>query len=341
MLAWSANVVKRHDAYLIELITSKMVRTLVRKVNSAGQFHCEDGPAIVSDSGYQAWCFNGKAHRIGGPAITHSNGRTEWRVHGEYSSPDDPIHTQASACRQTDDPHNTQLDAYKQETYARVRYRDEYTPKKGNSRPVVTENGDTYWYTGDVIHRDVDPVLGQLPAIECANGTRYWMKMGVLHREPDPVFGELPAVEYPNGDKEWWYDGNFITSMTSDDTAVTTVEEAIADTAVAMATNGVAVVSYAPASCHTLKDKTEWRLCYTQHDPQCGHNHSDGSELGVLHRVDGPAIEWNNGAIEWWLNGNRHREDGPALVYSYIENDQLVTIREWWTFGVLSCKTRE
>jgi hypothetical protein len=29
--------------------------------------------------------------------------------------------------------------------------------------------------------------------------------------------------------------------------------------------------------------------------------------------VDGPAIEWTNGAREWWLNGQRHREDGPAI----------------------------
>ena len=33
---------------------------------------------------------------------------------------------------------------------------------------------------------------------------------------------------------------------------------------------------------------------------------------GYLHRLDGPAIEWNNGQKEWWQNGELHRLDGPA-----------------------------
>ena len=34
---------------------------------------------------------------------------------------------------------------------------------------------------------------------------------------------------------------------------------------------------------------------------------------GELHREDGPAIERTNGDKEWYLNGVRHREDGPAV----------------------------
>jgi hypothetical protein len=34
---------------------------------------------------------------------------------------------------------------------------------------------------------------------------------------------------------------------------------------------------------------------------------------GCLHRLDGPAIEWNNGQKEWWQNGELHRLDGPAI----------------------------
>jgi hypothetical protein len=37
---------------------------------------------------------------------------------------------------------------------------------------------------------------------------------------------------------------------------------------------------------------------------------------GKLHRVDGPAIEWENGDKFWHLNGERHREDGPAIEYA-------------------------
>ena len=34
---------------------------------------------------------------------------------------------------------------------------------------------------------------------------------------------------------------------------------------------------------------------------------------GELHRVDGPALEWADGSKAWYLNGERHREDGPAF----------------------------
>ena len=33
---------------------------------------------------------------------------------------------------------------------------------------------------------------------------------------------------------------------------------------------------------------------------------------GERHREDGPAIEWADGDKSWYLNGERHREDGPA-----------------------------
>ena len=34
---------------------------------------------------------------------------------------------------------------------------------------------------------------------------------------------------------------------------------------------------------------------------------------GKRHREDGPAIECANGEKVWYLNGKRHREDGPAI----------------------------
>ena len=36
----------------------------------------------------------------------------------------------------------------------------------------------------------------------------------------------------------------------------------------------------------------------------------------LLHRVDGPATEWNDGTKCWYLNGNLHRIDGPAAEFS-------------------------
>ena len=37
---------------------------------------------------------------------------------------------------------------------------------------------------------------------------------------------------------------------------------------------------------------------------------------GKLHRTDGPAIEYNDGSKEWYINGERHREDGPSIEFS-------------------------
>jgi hypothetical protein len=34
---------------------------------------------------------------------------------------------------------------------------------------------------------------------------------------------------------------------------------------------------------------------------------------GLVHRTDGPAVEWTNGDKFWYLNGQQHRTDGPAI----------------------------
>jgi len=48
--------------------------------NSNGQFHREDGPAIIHHNGYQAWCINGKSHREDGSAVIYSAGYREWWI---------------------------------------------------------------------------------------------------------------------------------------------------------------------------------------------------------------------------------------------------------------------
>jgi hypothetical protein len=37
---------------------------------------------------------------------------------------------------------------------------------------------------------------------------------------------------------------------------------------------------------------------------------------GKRHREDGPAIDYNDGSKLWCLNGELHREDGPAIDYN-------------------------
>ena len=56
----------------------------------------------------------------------------------------------------------------------------------------------------------------------------------------------------------------------------------------------------------------------------------DGSKYwylnGERHREDGPAIEYANGSKSWWLNDKRHREDGPA--YENADGD-----KSWYLNG--------
>ena len=35
---------------------------------------------------------------------------------------------------------------------------------------------------------------------------------------------------------------------------------------------------------------------------------------GQLHREDGPAVEWPDGMCEWWLNGERQPDPPPPVM---------------------------
>ncbi len=37
-------------------------------------------------------------------------------------------------------------------------------------------------------------------------------------------------------------------------------------------------------------------------------------EMVVLHRKDGPAVEYANGSTLWYIENQLHREDGPAIT---------------------------
>ena len=47
---------------------------------------------------------------------------------------------------------------------------------------------------------------------------------------------------------------------------------------------------------------------------------------GKFHRTDGPAIENNDGYKDWYLNGERHRTDGPAI-------ECADGTKHWWLNG--------
>lgn len=52
-------------------------------------------------------------------------------------------------------------------------------------------------------------------------------------------------------------------------------------------------------------------------------------EMSIIHRNDGPAIEYSSGSKEWWVDGVMHREDGPAAIL--VSKPR----KEWWINGKL------
>ena len=55
-----------------------------------GNFHREDGPALIYANGSQCWCLNGVYHREDGPAVTRSDGTQEWWLNGHLHREDGP-----------------------------------------------------------------------------------------------------------------------------------------------------------------------------------------------------------------------------------------------------------
>lgn len=51
------------------------------------------------------------------------------------------------------------------------------------------------------------------------------------------------------------------------------------------------------------------------------------------HRIDGFALEYNCGAKHWYINGIRHREDGPAI--EWIDENEKCLIKRYYINGQL------
>lgn len=54
------------------------------------------------------------------------------------------------------------------------------------------------------------------------------------------------------------------------------------------------------------------------------------NEKGVLHRIDGPAVENDRGEWVWFREGKIHRDDGPAV--RVILSDGTI-VEEFWHNG--------
>jgi hypothetical protein len=87
------------------------------------------------------------------------------------------------------------------------------------------------------------------------------------------------------------------------------------------------IVEYALNAIFVMNAEPTWEISMgSKHDK---YYYKDGTtstihdSSKILHRVDGPAIEWADGEKWWYFNGKLHREDGPA-----IEHEDGST--SWW-----------
>ena len=152
-----------------------------------------------------------------------------------------------------------------------------------------------------------------------SNGNIYWFKNGVLHYE----YG--PAVEYKDGHEEWWLDGQRITEDEFSEWRIRKELDVLLNAAFTIGKEEKKVTD------------EEGNVFYYQ--------------AGMLHREDGPAIEWVRGCKEWLVDGRTHREDGPAVVHEeegyfvwyrngnrHREDGPAVIYgngdKEWWLKGV-------
>ena len=70
---------------------------------------------------------------------------------------------------------------------------------------------------------------------------------------------------------------------------------------------------------------------YTKTDRYGKYYYKD-KEKTIIHREDGPAVEYFNGSKVWWLNGEMHRMDGPAV--EYVNGGKVWYVNDMFIFEI-------
>jgi len=81
----------------------------------------------------------------------------------------------------------------------------------------------------------------------------------------------------------------------------------------------------------TYKDKVSGETLYVVSHQGITRYYKDKS-MTVLHRLDGPAIEYANGRKVWYVNGKLHRLNGPAVEG---EDEGEDVGKAWYVNGVI------
>ena len=180
---------------------------------------------------------------------------------------------------------------------------------------IEWSNGDKSWFINGKRHREDGP------AIEGSNGSKYWYINGKLHRE------DGHAVEYSNGTKEWFIndkrhreDGPAIVYRSGTKEWFINGKHHREDGPARECSDGS--FSYYLNGIYYSKKDFDKEIAKINKPKENKFYYSDGTisskrDLSkILHRADGPAIEYSDGDKYWLINGKFHREDGPAVKNS-------------------------
>lgn len=191
-----------------------------------------------------------------------------------------------------------------------------YSHKEDGPAKIYSD-GSTEWYNCGLLHRDGGP------AVEKANGEKIWYFNGQKHR----IGG--PAHIAPDGSKFWIVKDQF---HREDGPAIEMID---------------GNKSWFLFGQKVDEKKYNWLLLDKElrNNRYSHHIKSECRPFGrELHNVAGPAREWMDGLKEYFVNGKRHRENGPAVIlpnkeeYYYLY-DALFDSKEAYEHRIQILKT--
>ena len=137
--------------------------------NESGQWHRDDGPALIEADGSQRWYQHGKLHRDDGPARIRPDGTQEWYQHGDRHREDGPAVIRSDGT---------------QEWYQHGQWHREDGPA------VITPVGGLFWYQHGKRHREDGPARIWLGGVQ----EWFWHGEAVTEKEHERLREQSQGV---------------------------------------------------------------------------------------------------------------------------------------------------